>query len=435
MVTHNGLMRVFWPSDAPRDSAPGVLVGFRNSKSDVFVVGVLQDVELRQVENALLVGTLLRHSPHDIQELLQRCGHSSVRALGSVNPKTPADQSGADLLTVHTDPSLRFPRLHHPDDALITMQVIVYDRPHPTRMQYLSLKPITLALGDKTKVAEWDVAFEELERAEERERKRKAHLVEKLKLHRVIAHPRTQKELALPMIIEQVNCSYELNALLQKNIGMIGRRMKRALSVSERVVESANDLWDYIWLVLHYAFRVWIWPIAAQLFIFGLITHRIMGEAVLQVLHWRPGSSDSPALKDISATAQQIDIRLQQSCYWPIQYLTLRRRKINWESITNSHPEYIRFYNSLWLVANDVIMGIAVGTFIIENASFVAAQVDTIFSTWSVDGLRRMISWLMGWPGGLKLNTELAAFLGDLFLWVIDYWAGMFVLLSFKSFY
>ena len=46
-----------------------------------------------------------------------------------------------------------------------------------------------------------------------------------------------------------------------------------------------------------------------------------------------------------------------------------------------------------------------------------------------------MISWLMGWPGGLKLNTELAAFLGDLFLWVIDYWAGMFVLLSFKSFY
>jgi phosphatidylinositol glycan class Q protein len=70
-------------------------------------------------------------------------------------------------------------------------------------------------------------------------------------------------------------------------------------------------------------------------------------------------------------------------------------------------------------------MGIAVGTFIIENASFVAAQVDTIFSTWSVDGLRRMISWLTGWPGGLKLNTELAAFLGDLFLWVIDYWAGM----------
>ncbi|EFQ86504.1 hypothetical protein PTT_18244 [Pyrenophora teres f. teres 0-1] len=429
MVTHNGLMRVFWPSDAPRDSVPGVLVGFRNSHSDVFVVAVLQEVELRQVENALLVGTLLRHSPHDIQELLQRCGHSSVCALGCVNPQNPLHLSVTEPLIVYTEPSSRFPRLHCPNNVLMTMQVIVYDRPHPTRMQYLSLKPITLALGDKTRVAEWDVAFEALEQADEKERKRKAHLVEKLKLHKVMAHPPTQKELALPMLIEQVNCSYELNALLQKNIGLIGRRMKRALSVSERVVESANDLWDYTWIVLHYAFKVWIWPVAAQLFILGLVTHRILGEAVILVLHWRPGSAGSPALKDISATAQQIDIRLQQSCYWPIQYLTLRRRKANWESITNSHPEYIRFYNSLWLVANDVIMGIAVGTFIIENASFVAAKVDTIFSAWSVEGLRRMISWLMGWPGGLKLNTELAAFLGDLFLWVIDYWANCISLL------
>jgi phosphatidylinositol glycan class Q protein len=27
-------------------------------------------------------------------------------------------------------------------------------------------------------------------------------------------------------------------------------------------------------------------------------------------------------------------------------------------------------------------------------------------------------------PLGLKLNRELARFLGELFLWVIDYWAG-----------
>lgn len=434
MVTHNGLMRIFWPSDAPKDASPGVLVGFQNSKSDVFVVAVLQDVELRQVENALLVGSLLRHSPHDIQELLQRCGHSALRALGSVNPKTLPHHPSVEPLVVYTDPMTRFPRLHYPTDTHMTTQVIVYDRPHPTRMQYLSLKPITLALGDKTRVAEWDGAFAELEQAEIKERKRKAQLVERLKLHKVIAHPPTRKEMALPMLIEQVNCSHELNALLQKNIGMIGRRMKRALSVSERVAESANDLWHYTWMVLHYIFRVWIWPIAAHLFIFGLITHRILGEAVILVLHWQPGAADSPALKDISATAQQIDIRLQQSCYWPIQYLTLRRRKANWESITNSHPEYIRFYNSLWLVANDVIMGIAVGTFIIENASFVAAQVDTIFSAWSVEGLRRMISWLMGWPGGLKLNTELAAFLGDLFLWVIDYWASKWIPLTWIPF-
>jgi hypothetical protein len=47
MVGHNGLMRIFWPSDAPRGTTPGVLVGFRHSDTDVFVVGILQEVEVR----------------------------------------------------------------------------------------------------------------------------------------------------------------------------------------------------------------------------------------------------------------------------------------------------------------------------------------------------------------------------------------------------
>lgn len=382
-------------------------------------------IQLRQVENALEVGTLLRHSPYDTKELFTRCGHSSLRALGEVNPKSPPNHSDKNLLVAYTDSPSRLPRWHCPDEALSNVQVVIYDRPDPARMQYLSLTPIALALGDKTTSEQWDTAFAKHEAEEEQRRKKKAMLVEKLKLHKVINHPPTQKEMALPMLIEQVNCSSELDSLLQKNIGMIGRRMKRALSVSERVVESANNLWDYVYEAAWYLLTVWVWPVAARLFIFGLMTHRIAAEYILRLLDWRM-SPDAPALKDISATAQQIDIRLQQFCYWPIQYLTLRKRKASWGSITNSHPEYIRFYNSLWLVANDVIMGIALGSFIIENSSLVAAQVDIIFSAWSIEGLRRMISWLTGWPppGGLKLNTELATFLGDLFLWVIEYWAG-----------
>lgn len=47
MGTNNGLMRIFWPSDAPTGPSSGVLVGFRNSELDVFVVSVLQEVEVR----------------------------------------------------------------------------------------------------------------------------------------------------------------------------------------------------------------------------------------------------------------------------------------------------------------------------------------------------------------------------------------------------
>lgn len=289
-------------------------------------------------------------------------------------------------------------------------------------MQYLSLTPIALALDDKIRQPSWDAAYEK----EERERQKKDKLVEKLRLHKVISRPPTREELALPMLIEQVNCSWELNALLQKNAGVLGRRMKRAASVSEQVVGSANNMWDSICIGFSHALWVWAWPLLSQVLLSALMANRVVAELVLQVLHWRPAAShDAPALKDMSATAQQIDIRLQQFCYWPIQYLTLRKRRTSWGSITNSHPDYIRFYNSLWLVANDIILGIALGSYIMDNSNLVAARADTIISAWSIDGLRRMIIWLTGWPGGLKLNTELARFLGELFLWVIDYWSGM----------
>jgi len=287
-------------------------------------------------------------------------------------------------------------------------------------MQYLSLTPIPLALEDDLgKSGKSTVPLDAVEEEEQQERKRKEALVEKLRLHTVTKHPPTQKELSLPTIINQANCSSELATLFHRNVGLVGMRMKRALSVSERVVESASNLWDYVLFGLW----TWIYPVVTKLFILGLFAHRVAGELLLRVLDWRP-VPDAAAIKDISATAQQVDLRLQQFCYWPIQYLTLRKRKNDWESITNSHPEYIRFYNSLWLVANDVIIGIAIGSYIIENAGLVATQLDTVLTTWSIEGLRQGITWLTDWPGGLKLNTELAAFLGDLFLWVIDYWAG-----------
>ncbi|MCJ1366909.1 phosphatidylinositol N-acetylglucosaminyltransferase subunit gpi1 [Acarospora aff. strigata] len=305
-----------------------------------------------------------------------------------------------------------------------TYLVIMFDRPHPNRMQYLSLDPISLALADKlVAVSSTPLALDSVDAEEERQRIRKLKLVEKLRLHTVVTHAPSQKQLSLSSILTQVNCSFEIGMLLQKNAGLIGLRQNRRLSVSERVVESAATVRNYVALGLWHLFTVWVYPIITRIFMLGLICHRVAAEIVLQVLEWRP-RSESAALKDVSATAQQVDIRLQQFCYWPIQYLTLRRRKDDWESVTTSHPEYIRFYNSLWLVANDVIIGIALGSYIIDNVDWVAFQVDHVLSDWTVEGLQRMIIWLMDWPAGLKLNNELAAFLGDLFLWVIDYWAN-----------
>lgn len=82
-----------------------------------------------------------------------------------------------------------------------------------------------------------------------------------------------------------------------------------------------------------------------------------------------------------------------------------------------------------------VIIGIALGSYIIDNSAWVAESISEILSLYSIAALRRTIAWLMDWPAGLKLNNELAAFLGDLFLWVIDHWSSKYPFISHKGCY
>lgn len=52
MVMNDGLLRVFWPYEFAQSTAPGVIVGWRNSEYDLFVVSVLEHVEVRFLELA-----------------------------------------------------------------------------------------------------------------------------------------------------------------------------------------------------------------------------------------------------------------------------------------------------------------------------------------------------------------------------------------------
>ncbi|KKP01281.1 hypothetical protein THAR02_06598 [Trichoderma harzianum] len=397
--------------------------GWRNSTLDVFVVTILEDVDAHNVEFHLRSGTFFRSGPHSPSRIYDLCGHSSMHVLGISNA---ASQSAVDpsWVCAKTSTNSRYPRISCAKASSI--QLILYDRPHPKGMQYISLNPIALALGDKGSLPE-DVASSEDDSEETKQEKaikeNRRKLAEKLKQHSIVRRVASARDKALPKIVNQVNWSWELEQAMQQNVGRLGPRPKRGLSVSERVVESATTMRNYVLVQLWTLFSVYLFPIVQKAFILVLLFHRMVAEILLIVLEFRakPGYA---ALKDISATAQQIEIRLQQFCYWPMQYVTLRQRKANWASVTTSHPDYIRFYNSLWLVANDVIIGMAVGSYIIEHKDWVADQIRDLLRTYTVEALQRGISWLMGWPAGLKLNGELAAFLGDLFLWVIDYWSS-----------
>lgn len=192
-----------------------------------------------------------------------------------------------------------------------TIQIIMFKRPLPNRMQYISLDPISLALGDKIEKAihaSGSVGAEK-EKEEMKNQKRTKDLVEKLKLHTIIKHPPSQKKTALPWIVNQINCVFELHKLLQENLSFVRTRSRRTLSVSERVVESATSMRDFVLMTVWQIVTIYIYPIVRRTFIIGLVCHRVVAEALLLMLEWR-AKPDYAALKDVSATAQQVEIRL-----------------------------------------------------------------------------------------------------------------------------
>ena len=60
MVPANGLLRIFWPSDLPKNKSQGIIIGWRNSPLDVFVVAVLQDVEVKSSQKYSYGGSLMQ---------------------------------------------------------------------------------------------------------------------------------------------------------------------------------------------------------------------------------------------------------------------------------------------------------------------------------------------------------------------------------------
>lgn len=79
---------------------------------------------------------------------------------------------------------------------------------------------------------------------------------------------------------------------------------------------------------------------------------------------------------------QQLDVRLEQAHFMPMQLQVIRKRSrrrvaefsaqyIRYEIFNISRPMiqilFVSFYNCLWLIFNDIIVGSAVGAFLCEN--------------------------------------------------------------------
>ncbi|KAI8813172.1 N-acetylglucosaminyl transferase component-domain-containing protein, partial [Cladochytrium replicatum] len=155
-------------------------------------------------------------------------------------------------------------------------------------------------------------------------------------------------------------------------------------------------------------------------FLFIVAFLRILIEVLLDLL-------ESPALDttivNIFTAAQQMHLRLQQGAFWPSQYIQwkLNDRKLS----PLCQAQYIGFYNTVWLIANDIIVGVAVGQLLMSNSERISTYCFNFLHEYTITFIRVTVSWLMSWPAGLKLNSELGSFLASLFLWLTDSWESI----------
>ena len=138
-------------------------------------------------------------------------------------------------------------------------------------------------------------------------------------------------------------------------------------------------------------------------------------KVVLKVIEWSH-------LAKISKVGYQLQLRIQQLLFWPPQYFKRQETEIKLSPIAQA--QYIGFFNTVWLIANDIIIGFALKNIVIENSNQILSLLQRFFDTYAVNFVTKTQLWLLSWPGGLKLNSELGTFLANLFEWMILAWSS-----------
>ncbi|PCH37484.1 Gpi1-domain-containing protein [Wolfiporia cocos MD-104 SS10] len=125
-------------------------------------------------------------------------------------------------------------------------------------------------------------------------------------------------------------------------------------------------------------------------------------------------------LSNLLITVEQIDVRAEQARFM-YNHVPAIRSNENSSSI-DSISRYIKFYNCVWLVLNDIIIGVAFGSFLCENSLLLSQLLDYYAQSYLVNSIRQGLMWLNNWPAGLKLNTELSEFYCHTFIGTISIW-------------
>ncbi|KAJ2956436.1 hypothetical protein NQZ79_g7696 [Umbelopsis isabellina] len=313
------------------------------------------------------------------------------------------------------------------------VEIIFYDQPNPEYLQYLAHDPLVLDVSAKETTKKLAYASEvfDMNNLSEIDYGIIKNVKKVMAQARIMTGSSMKEEDYrmgnMQLALDQINSSFYLensvNELLseKRDVSRSQEMIYRAITgIAEKAKISALYIFTPLISLIQALRSFIIGPSLGLLFVVRFFIEIVLYILNLQFPKWM---LNGVALKDLSAAehvALQVDLRLQQLCFWPRQYMLIRKRQ--WANTAATRAQYISFYNSMWLIANDIIIGIAVGSFIVHNCDEVSIVVHDTLKRYTVDPLQMMMDWLLRSPGGLKLNDELGRFLSELFSWLIRLW-------------
>ncbi|KAI8374740.1 N-acetylglucosaminyl transferase component-domain-containing protein [Radiomyces spectabilis] len=425
------VFKLFWPSHicSPK-TRTGFLVGWHTSGSTACVAAVIPDVELDDLKCLLSEFCVSGNNP-EFAHINNVC-KASPKLLGAIVPsdapvstisiRSKVDEEYGLWLSVMLDEAyVPIPIsmvIRGSDHVFLNYQIIFYEQPNPRQLQFLALEPLELDITSKEPVAH--------EPSET-----KANLEKILKYSHILSgHQQYPLVDDLTSVLVQINSSYYLENGVKSVCAQRRRlkkgwfwRMRRIWSGLQKIIQSMVQI--LVWSPVVVIKKIILFPLICLVFALLAIT-----EFTIHLLNMRLPKFflNAVAIKDLSAAGQQVDLRLQQLYFWPRQYMKLRKH--NWANTAATRAYYISFYNSMWLVANDIIIGLAIGSFLVNNHHTVARFLHQVLYEYTVASLKSMMLWFLESPAGLKLNHELGSFLSELFLWLIWVWTNCMKILE-----
>ncbi|KAL4251644.1 hypothetical protein ABKN59_003773 [Abortiporus biennis] len=125
-------------------------------------------------------------------------------------------------------------------------------------------------------------------------------------------------------------------------------------------------------------------------------------------------------LSTISVSGNQLNDRLEQLIRLPVDFPNPYTYSVRVSS--SSVSRYVNYWNDVWLILNDIIIGTAFGSFLCENAELIGIIIAEYAQLGLIDFPQHTLQWLNSWPAGLKLNTELSQFYCHSLLGIVEAW-------------